>query len=54
MALHYYSPKAHDFLCKILVLPHPPSNRGWGAAAGGTPGYLTGVINMIGAAAQKQ
>ena len=22
---HYYSPKAYDFVCKILMLPHPAS-----------------------------
>ena len=23
--VHYYSPKAYDFVCKILMLPHPAS-----------------------------
>ena len=44
MTLHYYSPKAYDFVCKMFALPHPSSIRTWAASVDCEPGYLTNVI----------
>ena len=54
LTLHYYSPKAYDFVHKILALPHPSSIRAWGASVDCSPGYLTNVIEMLGAAVAKK
>ena len=54
LTLHYYSPKAYDFVCKILALPHPSSIRAWGASVDCSPGYLTNTIEMLGAAVAKK
>ena len=54
MTLHYYSPKAYDFVRKILALPHPSSIRAWGASVDCSPGYLTNVIEMLGATVAKK
>ena len=54
MTLHYYSPKAYDFVCKILALPHPSSIHAWGASVDCSLGYLTNVIEMLGAAVAKK
>ena len=32
MTLHYYSPKAYDFVHKVLLLPHPTSIKTWVAS----------------------
>ena len=48
MTLHYYSPKAYDFVRKVLSLPHPSSIRTWAASVDCDPGYLTNVINCLG------
>ena len=47
MTLHYYSPKAYDFVCKVLYLPHPSSIRSWAASVDCEPGFLCDVINLI-------
>ena len=52
--MHYYSPKAYDFVCKVLVLPHPSSIRALGASVDCNPGYFTDVITLIGTTAQKK
>ena len=48
MRLHYYSPKAYDFVRKVLYLPHPSSIRSWAASVDCEPGFLCDVINFIG------
>ena len=53
LTLHYYSPKAYDFVHKILALPHPSSIRAWGASVDCSPGFLTNVINMLGSAVEE-
>ena len=53
MTLHYYSPKAYDFVCKILMLPHPASIRCWAASVDCNAGYLMDVIKLIGQTAEK-
>ena len=54
MTLHYYSPKAYDFVCKVLVLPHPSNIRAWETSIDCNPGHFTGVIALIGTTAQKK
>ena len=54
MTLHYYSPKSYEFVHNILALPHPASLHEWGVSVDCNPGFLTNVINMVGAAAKNQ
>ena len=48
MTLHYYSPRAYDYVRKLLSLPHPSSIRAWAASVDCEPGYLTNVIKLLG------
>ena len=48
MTLHYYSPKAYDFVRKVLMLPHPSSIRGWAASVDREPGYLGMSSSFLG------
>ena len=48
MTLHYYSPKAYNFVQKLLSLPHPASIHAWAASVECEPGYLMNVIHLIG------
>ena len=54
LTLHYYSPKAYDFVQKLLVLPHPSSIRTWAASVDCEPGYLTNEINAISSVVEKK
>ena len=54
LTLHYYSPKAYDFVHKLLALPHPSSIRTWAASVDCEPGYLTNVINAISSVVEKK
>ena len=54
MALHYYSPKAYEFVYKVLKLPHSSSICTWAASVDCEPGYLTNVISLIGQLAEKK
>ena len=54
MTLHYYSPKAYEFTCKLLALPHPSSIRAWAASVDCNPGYLMDVIKGIGSLVEKK
>ena len=48
MTLHYYSPKAYEFVCKILCLPHSSTIRAWSSSVDCEPGFLGNVIKSIG------
>ena len=48
MTLHYYSPKAYNFVQNLLSLPHPASIRAWAASVECEPGYLMNVIKLVG------
>lgn len=52
MTLHYYSPKAYEFVCQVLKLPHTSRIWHWAASVNCEPGYLTDVIKLIGLAAK--
>ena len=54
MTLHYYSPKAYDFVRNLLALPHPSSIRAWAASVDCNPGYLIDVMKCIGSQVQKK
>ena len=54
MTLHYYSPKAYEFVRKILKLPHSSNIKHWAASVDCEPGYLTNVIKIIGQLAEKK
>ena len=47
MILYYYSPKAYDFVCKVLLLPYPTSIRTWVASVDCEPGFFCDVIKLI-------
>ena len=53
MTLHYYTPKAYDFVQKMLSLPHPSSIRLWAASVDCEPGYLTDLIKLIGQSVEQ-
>ena len=48
MTVHYYSPKAYEFVCQVLKLPHTSRIWHWAASVNCEPGYLTDVIKLIG------
>ena len=54
MTLHYYSPKAYEFVRKILKLPHSSSIKHRAASVDCEPGYLTNVIQAIGKLAERK
>ena len=54
MTLHYYSPKAYEFVKKILKLPHSSSIKHWAASVDCEPGYLTNVIQAIGKLGERK
>ena len=54
MTLHYYSPKAYEFVHKIFALPHSSNIRTWAASVDCEPGYLMNVIQLLGKALQEK
>ena len=54
LTLHYYSPKAYDYVRTILHLPHPLSIRSWAASVACEPGFLTNVIDAISSSLQDK
>ena len=48
MTLHYYSPKAYNFVRKILKLPHASSIKAWPSTVDCEPSYLANVIKAVG------
>ena len=46
--LHYYSPRAYDFVCRVFALPHASSRRTWAASVDYEPGCLTNNIQHLG------
>ena len=54
VTLHYYSPKAYDFIRKILALPDPANIRAWGSSVQCEPGFLTEIMHLVGENATKQ
>ena len=54
VTLHYYSPKAYDFVCKVLALPHPSSIHSWAASVNCEPGFLCDIIKLLGGMVQNK
>ena len=54
VTLHYYSPKAYEYVQKILALPHTSSLRAWAASVDCNPGYLMNVIRCLGTRTSKE
>ena len=48
MTLHYYSPRAYDFVFKFFALPHASSISSWAASVDCEPRYLTNVSQLLG------
>ncbi|GFO42518.1 THAP domain-containing protein 9 [Plakobranchus ocellatus] len=48
VTVHFYSPKAYDYLRGILHLPHPSLIRQWAASMDCEPGFLKDVLNKLG------
>ena len=53
LTLHYYSPRAYDFVHQVLLLPHPSCIQSWAASVDCEPGFLCDVISFLGNAAQN-
>ena len=53
VTLHYYSPKAYNFVRDVLLLPHPSTIQTWAASVNCEPGFLCDVIKVIGDEAKK-
>ena len=47
MTVHGYSPKAYNFVQKVIALPHSSSIRTWAVSIDCEPGYLLNVIKLI-------
>ena len=54
VTLHYYSPKAYDFVCKVLALPHPSSIHSWAASVNCESGFLCDIIKLLGGMVQNK
>ena len=54
MILHYYLPKAYDFICKLLALPQPCSIKALTASVACNPCYLTDASKVIGSLVEKK
>ena len=54
VTLHYYSPKAYDFVHKVLALPHPSSIHSWAASVNCEPGFLCDIIKLLGGMVQNK
>lgn len=47
ISLHFYSPKAYQFVRKSLHLPSPATIRSWAGAIDCEPGFLNEVIQHL-------
>ena len=48
LTLHYYSPRAYNFVRRILKLPHASNICKWNGSIDCEPGFLTNVIDFLG------
>ena len=48
MTLHFYSPRAYDFVCKLSAFPYMSSIRNWASSVDCEPGHMTNVIQLFG------
>ena len=48
MTLHYYSPKAYEFVCDVFFFPHSSTISSRTAPVDCEPGFFCDVIRLIG------
>ncbi|GFN94273.1 LOW QUALITY PROTEIN: THAP domain-containing protein 9 [Plakobranchus ocellatus] len=53
ITVHFYSPKAYDYLRGFLHLPSPSTIRRWATSIDCEPGFLSNVINKLGEDLEK-
>ena len=53
VTLHYYSPKAYNFVWDVLLFPHLSTIQTWAASVNCEPSLLHDVIKVIGDEAKK-
>ena len=54
MILHYYFPKAYEFVYNVFFLPHSSTLRCWEASVDCEPGIFCDVIRLIGRVAETK
>ena len=47
LTLHFYSPKAYDYVRSILCLPHPLSTLRWKSSVNCEPGFFQEVFLQL-------
>ena len=47
ITLHYYSPKAYEYVRNVLCLPHPSTLREWASSINCNPGHLDNVYKHL-------
>ena len=48
VTLHYYSPKAYNFVRRVMHLPHEKHICKWNSSVNCEPGFLSDVIELLG------
>ena len=48
LTLHYYSPRAYNFVRRIFKLPHASNICKWNGSIDCEPGFLRNVIDFLG------
>ena len=48
VTLHYYSPKAYNFVRRVMHLPHEKHICKWNSPVNCEPGFLSDVIELLG------
>jgi len=54
VTLHYYSPKAYEFVRDYLTLPHPSTLTSWMQSANCNPGFNVEVLDRIAEAKENE
>ena len=54
MTLHYYSPKAYEFVHNVFFLPHSSTIRSWAASVDCEHGFSCDVIRLVGKVAKTK
>ena len=54
VTLHYYFPKAYEFVSNIFFLPHSSTIRSWAVSVDCEPGFFCDVIRLIGKIAKTK
>ena len=54
MTLHYYSPKAYEFVHNVFFLPHSSTIRSWASSVDCEPDFFCDVLRLIGKVAKTK